>query len=226
MRSFRTLRAGHLVRAALGAALVAAALLSACGRDDPTAPSAFRISGKVELVGFLTAADGHFTGTRTVTDADDVRVELLDATGAVDSTLTVAGRYTFTNVPRGAYRLRAWIGREAGDRTTEVTAVDRDVDVGDALLLESRGDLYPVPNPFHTAVLGYFTLPTRMDVLIRVHDLRGNVLQVLQDGPLPEGRQELLWTGRDAAGRAVPLGAYWLTVRTSEGVRAQLVFRD
>jgi hypothetical protein len=226
MRSFRTVRAVHAVHTPLWLALVAAGLLSGCGRDNPTSPSAFRISGKVELIGFLTAPDGHFTGTRRVTDADGVRVELLDAAGPVDSTVTIAGRYMFTGVPRGAYRLRAWIGHDASDQTTEVTAVDRDLEVGDVLLLESRGDLYPVPNPFQAAMLAYFTLPNTTDVLVRVHDLRGNVLQVLQNRTLPPGRQELLWTGRDAAGHTVPLGAYWITVRTSEGVRAQLVFRD
>ena len=38
----------------------------------------------------------------------------------------------------------------------------------------------------------------------------------LVDATLPEGRHEYTWNGRDASGRAVASGVYWLRLVTPE----------
>jgi hypothetical protein len=61
---------------------------------------------------------------------------------------------------------------------------------------------------------------------IRVYDLGGRVVQLLYAGPLEPGLQQLFWDGREADGAPAARGAYWLTLRGDDGLRAQLVLHE
>jgi len=92
---------------ALFASLVlATAAVVGCGRD-PARPATYRLSGRVQLVGRLTADNGQPLGSRNVDDADGVPVDLLLGTTIVASTHTVDGAYQFTGVSPGGYFVRA-----------------------------------------------------------------------------------------------------------------------
>jgi hypothetical protein len=51
-----------------------------------------------------------------------------------------------------------------------------------------------------------------------VYDLSGREVRLLLDGNLGSGRHELRWDGRDAAGRRVPDGVYFLQARTRDTI--------
>jgi len=79
------------------------------------------------------------------------------------------------------------------------------------------GPLRLVPNPTCRSV----AIQTRIDdpeqVQLRVFDLQGREIVQAFSGGLVPGRSELVWDGRDAAGRPVPAGAYRLRY---EGARS------
>jgi hypothetical protein len=73
-----------------------------------------------------------------------------------------------------------------------------------------------VPNPFASATSVTYSLPegTRgTDVALSVYDVQGRVVRMLVAGSQPEGTYSVTWDGTDAAGRAVPGGAYFVQLR-------------
>src|SRR5689334_537409 len=109
-------------------------LLIGCGRAPITAPGR-EISGPLVLVGYLTDSNGRFVGTRVVTDADGVPVELVAGGGVVAITTTVRGRYTFPDPTPGAYVARAGITPDLLTQTHPLTVNDGPVLVADTLRL-------------------------------------------------------------------------------------------
>jgi len=205
---------------------LAACLLPSCGRDQPTAPRSHAMTGHVVLRGFLVAGDGRFAGTRVVGDADGVLVELLSSDRVVAQATTAHGVYRFEGVGPGAYIVRAPVIGDLSYQTDVVTMTQTDLNVADTLRVTSRGDIYPVPNPFGAATLGYFEIPDTELVEGRILDLAGRSVRTLITAELPTGLWQMLWDGLDDGGHAVPGPIYWMTLTEPTGARGQLVFRE
>ncbi|MFA6111979.1 MAG: FlgD immunoglobulin-like domain containing protein, partial [Candidatus Latescibacterota bacterium] len=81
------------------------------------------------------------------------------------------------------------------------------------------------PNPFNATVqLGSQVpgpLPT--EVTLRVHDLLGQTVRTLVDGPAAPGRYSFSWDGRNEAGRPVATGTYLVVLRTASARSMQKV---
>src|SRR5258706_11029138 len=152
-----------------GLATAGALLLSGCGRSSPAAPNP-GLSGPVVLVGYLTDTTGRFVGTRVFADADGIPVELVSGTDVVATTTTVKGRYTFTDLNRGSYITRTRVTPDLIAATHPLTVTDALVMVADTLRLQSRGDLYPYPNPFHRSLITLFGMPVSAQASLRVLD--------------------------------------------------------
>ncbi len=72
-------------------------------------------------------------------------------------------------------------------------------------------DLYAAPNPFNPKTTISFNLPGpgRVDVHLRMYDLRGNLVDVLLEGAsLPPGLHAVTWNGTSRDGRPLPSGVY------------------
>ena len=66
------------------------------------------------------------------------------------------------------------------------------------------------PNPFNPQTTIAFNLPKEMPVSLRVYDVSGRLVDVLLDDRLAQqGRNEVVWRGRDLAGRLLPSGTYF-----------------
>ncbi len=65
------------------------------------------------------------------------------------------------------------------------------------------------PNPFNPRTTIALDLPRAGEVSLRLYDIRGRLVRTLHDGPLAEGRHELVWFGDDDAGRALASGVYF-----------------
>lgn len=74
------------------------------------------------------------------------------------------------------------------------------------------------PNPFVDAASLRFDVPRPQTVTATVHDVTGRRIRQLASGSRAAGAAVLEWDGRDDAGRQVPAGMYYWSVRGSEGM--------
>jgi hypothetical protein len=77
----------------------------------------------------------------------------------------------------------------------------------------------PQPNPVRSHVALALRLARAGQATIGVHDAAGRLVRQLFDGPAGAGEMRLEWDSRDANGRAVPPGLYFVLAET-EGSRA------
>jgi len=71
------------------------------------------------------------------------------------------------------------------------------------------------PNPFNPQTTIAFDMPSEEGVSLRVYDVSGRLVDVLLDGNIvAQGRNEVVWRGRDMAGRVVSAGVYFYRLET------------
>ena len=111
---------------------------------------------------------------------------------------------------------------ERGDHTLGygifAAKVNRNGILGGAVLsiLPETGGVIPrafqlfqnYPNPFNAATRIKFTLPGRDRISLRIYDLTGREVRLLQNDSLEAGTYSVIWDGRDNSGRAVGSGIY------------------
>ena len=121
----------------------------------------------------------------------------------------------------GAYEFGAelpWYGPRLGD---DMSPVDEGTDPDDLPAAHMAVAVYP--NPFNPQTTIVFSLPRGGRTRVAVFDLAGRKVAVLLDRFLVAGEHRLNWRGRDATGREMPSGAYFVKVATSEGVLSHKV---
>jgi hypothetical protein len=207
---------------------VMAATLTACSSDDPpSGPRLHAITGHVRLTGYLVARDGGYAGTRVMGDADGIPVELLRGGTVIARTTTVHGTYTFSDLPPSDdYVARSRVIGDIGDQTVALTIATYDVAAADTIRLASRGDLFPVPNPFVDSTQVYFAVLDTTRVDMNIVDVGGQTIKSLLSLPLQPGYQAVFWNGRDQAGRVVTGSLFWVTYVSGSDVRAALLFKQ
>ncbi len=223
---FSTSRRPAFARCAwlLACAALMLAALPACSQK-PTDPALRSITGNVVLRGYFIDTNGRPAGTRVVGDADGVRVDLVRANRVIASTTTVDGIYTFTGLSTGVYIARTVSLGGIHDTTEALTVAVRNVAVADTLRMYSRGDLYPVPNPFTDSTVVYFEVPDTMFVEVTIRNLAGRRIRSLVAEELPSGLQQVTWDGRDDDGALAPAVFHWMVYEAQDNLRAHLLFR-
>ena len=73
------------------------------------------------------------------------------------------------------------------------------------------------PNPFNPRTTVTFVTPTTGPVRVAIHDARGRLVRVLNDGRVAAGRHALTWDGRDGRGQGVASGVYLVVVEGAAG---------
>ena len=71
----------------------------------------------------------------------------------------------------------------------------------------------PQPNPFNPTTRIQLEIDFSGPATVTIHDARGRHVQTLFEGALTAGRHTFTWDGRDAAGRSLASGVYWLRAR-------------
>lgn len=154
-------------------------------------------SGWVEEGGFLDGQEGGPLGQSVALDVSPVG----------DVVMAWTRRDTLEGVPQPR---QIWIARphdlsdvpDSGDRSPAVA-------------------LQAWPNPFNPRVSLAMEVPTTGSVRLELYDLRGRLVAQLFDGILPEGRHQVTWDGKDAAGRPAPSGVYFARLDTQTGRAVQ-----
>jgi hypothetical protein len=68
----------------------------------------------------------------------------------------------------------------------------------------------PYPNPAVNSVSIRYALPVDTDVKLNVYDKTGRLVKTLVDEKEKAGIREIIWDGKDADGRKVPAGVYFM----------------
>ena len=79
------------------------------------------------------------------------------------------------------------------------------------------------PNPFRPATTLRYTASRDGVVRPTVHDVRGRVVRILANGPVPAGNHEVVWRGRDDRDAPVAAGVYFLRLQTGAEVRSRKI---
>jgi glucose/arabinose dehydrogenase len=123
-----------------------------------------------------------------------------------------------------------WWLRQYDDATDPVTGslqriryVGQTVDVVPAAQLDPQFSIGP--NPSSGPATMSFRMPVAGYVRLEVFDLAGRLTRRLVDGTLLAGPRQIVWDGRDGAGRAVPPGVYMARLERPSGVEAVHLLR-
>ncbi len=76
----------------------------------------------------------------------------------------------------------------------------------------------PSPNPFSNSTMLSYVLNQQANIMLTVHNLRGNRLAILKQGRFPEGLYEAGWAGTDASGNHVKNGIYVIRLSVDDRV--------
>jgi len=203
-------------------------VLTACSRDQPSAPRPYSITGHLHLTGYLVDENGQFAGTRVMGDADGIPVELLHGSELVARTTTVGGIYRFSGLAPGGYVARSRVIGDLYDETNPMTIAISDVEAADTLRLVSRGDLYSYPNPFAdgNTMRVSFSVPDTEWVTVRILDLAGNPVSTLLNLLAIPARHTVFWNCKDQRGQPVTGSLFWVTYVSDLEIRAHLLFRE
>ncbi len=80
------------------------------------------------------------------------------------------------------------------------------------------------PNPFNPMTTIRYSVSPAQDVTLAIFDVRGARVRTLESGAVTEGMHEVVWNGRDDAGRAVASGVYYARlVATSQTMTRKIV---
>jgi hypothetical protein len=79
------------------------------------------------------------------------------------------------------------------------------------------------PNPFRDGTALRFRLEKAGQARLQVLDTTGRVVRHLGDREFAAGHQQVQWDGRDAQGRRVPAGVYFVRLECGSAVRTRRV---
>lgn len=72
------------------------------------------------------------------------------------------------------------------------------------------------PNPFNPATTIDFHLASAGKTVMKIYDVRGNLVRTLLDEPVPAGPHSVVWDGTDNSGRKVASGSYFYQLETND----------
>ena len=149
------------------------------------------------------------------------------------------GDFKLSDLPRGKFKLLA---QKFGvpDSETGIFEISDNADtvqnlditfvvtnVHEEILPEGIRLYQNYPNPFNPSTTISYSIPVSDYISLKVYDILGNLVTVLQDGIQTSGSHNYVWKGSNAFGQKVSSGTYFYELRFSKGrlVRKMLYLR-
>lgn len=104
---------------------------------------------------------------------------------------------------------------------SDVTAVDDKTAIKWGNIIKTFALLQNYPNPFNPTTTIEYTTPRANVVTVRIYDVTGRIVQILENGLQQEGNHRVLWDGRNNAGQLVASGMYIYEIRFEGSVLAR-----
>jgi hypothetical protein len=139
----------------------------------------------------------------TVNDAGWTQVEY-DLSAVADGESTVYIRWTMGPTD-SSWQYCGWNIDDV--EIWGIWAGDSGIDDGELPLRTALLSNYP--NPFNPTTTIAFEIPTRTQVSLRVYDVSGRLVQILEDSEIEAGRHTAVWDGKDRDGKSVASGVYF-----------------
>jgi hypothetical protein len=163
-------------------------------------------------------------GFRVYSDAD-----LTVLAASVDGVASGASTTSWQTpaIPLGTYYWRAFAA-DANQRSVfSITSRFTVTTVGDAgdLAAGARTSIHADPNPTQSGTLIRYMLPATPTSSLAIYDPQGRLVRSLKTVPSASGWHEIVWDGKDDAGRAVSSGSYWVRLWTPGETRTIRVVR-
>jgi YVTN family beta-propeller protein len=159
------------------------------------------------------------TVSRTIPGSRPVDVDILDATSQAfvacrDEMIVIdlPSLSTYTSVDGGC----AGISHVAVQPQVSSLGTGSEEPTDEGLPLP---DLHCVPNPFGDETTIRYSMRLPGDVTVAVYDVRGRLVVPLEQARRSEGVHEVVWRGKDARGRDVAAGVYFVRVSIGDDVR-------
>ncbi len=198
---------------------------TSCGGTSP-AEVLYSITGYVVLTGTGTDSTATPTGELEVTDADGVKVDLLNSASEVVSTAhTSGGQYTFKDLSAGEYRGVALVADISGDTTSIMTVSDSNIQSPDTLTLHSSGFILAFKNPFDDAVTLRFTQSASDSATLNILGADQSVVRHLKNQFLDPGEYGIVWNGAYDDSSSADPGSYWAVYRSGNAEENELVVK-
>jgi len=147
----------------------------------------------------------------------------LDGPGRIlDLVLTPGSDQVVTQVGIEYSSLRDSLGQEIIHRTTGAeiqiscpTSVE-DQDEADRQIPSTYGLSQNYPNPYNLETQIAYQLPHPAKVLLRIYNVRGQLVRTLVNENTPAGNQVVVWDGRNDEGREVSSGIYFYRLNAGQ----------
>jgi hypothetical protein len=174
------------------------------------------------LQGFQAAWAGDHVDVawRLISITGDLTFDISRCEGAGGMFVPIDGAAVLTD-PQGAFRFEDRsvvpgtrytyhvVVREDGKA---VTSFETSVSTPAARLTLGRN----VPNPFNPETKIPFGVDTAGHVSLTIYDVSGKLVRTIVDGVMPAGTYTKSWDGRDARGRAVASGVYFIRLEAGD----------
>jgi ELWxxDGT repeat protein len=144
---------------------------------------------------------------------DDARVSLVDRHLERLIDLRAESRYTFYQGER------KFVARDEDARFVLLVGSEEFVKAQGSSLarVPTKTILHQnIPNPFNPSTIIRYELATTSRVDLRVYDVHGSVVRVLEDRDRPPGLYEVGWNGTNERGEHVASGVYFYRLKTSD----------
>jgi hypothetical protein len=157
------------------------------------------------------------TGTVVVAEPSSGAFLALFASTDGDAVVDGGSAFTFQLVEAGGYALGAPVRHVASTADVELASTLVEIDARP----DAVRALPNYPNPFNPETWMPFQLDARADVDIRIYDARGELVRLLELGPLDAGyyvsrNRAARWDGRNANGEIAAGGVYFTELRAGE----------
>lgn len=165
---------------------------------------------------FLRTGESLIGGTLIIWDsAQEVRgISSIDASNGV----------AVAEVPEWSSVERAWLilangakAEQACDYAVSATTRYTTADVGEDPAGTDILRLRCGPNPFEPYTVIFFQLPKPMDVVLRIFDTQGRLVETLLEGPCSEGSHAIFWGQLYGSGAGIPAGIFYGQMDTPLG---------